>query len=93
MKLEQSFNKKDQSFEIEDLEIFKNVAYIMAYHADKSIPSSIDDWLEDFEMFSVYEILPEILELWGVNMQTEVESKNFKKVQGRWQLPCFYLGA
>ena len=68
---------------IENLEIFKNVAYIMAYHADKSIPSSIDDWLEDFEMFSVYEILPEILELWGVNMQTEVESKNFKKVQGR----------
>ncbi|WP_159797058.1 hypothetical protein [Streptococcus halichoeri] len=84
MKLEKSFNKKDQSFEIEDLEIFENVAYIMAYHADKTIPASIDDWLEDFEMFSIYEILPEILELWGVNMQTEVESKkNFKKVQGK----------
>ncbi len=82
-KLEKSYKTSEGSFEIENLEIFKNVAYIMAYHADKSIPSSIDNWLEDFEMFSVYEILPEILELWGVNMQTEVESKNFKKVQGR----------
>lgn len=81
-KLEKSYKTSEGSFEIEHLEIFKNVAYIMAYHADKSIPSSIDDWLEDFEMFSVYEILPEILELWGVNMQTEVESKNFKKFKG-----------
>lgn len=32
----------------------------MAYHTDKSIPSPIDNWLEDFEMFSIYEILPDI---------------------------------
>ena len=51
--------------EIEDLEIFENVAYIMAFHADPSIPKTIDEWLEQFEMFSIYEILPEILELWG----------------------------
>ncbi len=55
----------------------------MAYHTDKSIPSPIDNWLEDFEMFSIYEILLDILELWGVNMQTEVESKKLQKVQGR----------
>ena len=29
--------------QIEDLEIFENVAYIMAYHADHSIPGTIDD--------------------------------------------------
>ncbi|WP_018659229.1 hypothetical protein [Allofustis seminis] len=84
LKLEKSFNKKDGNFEIEDLEIFENVAYIMAYHADKTIPPTIEEWLEDFEMFSIYEILPEILELWGVNMQTEVESKKkLKKAQGK----------
>ena len=63
------------SFAIEDLEIFENVAYIMAYHADHNIPEDIDDWLDQFEMFSIYEVLPEILELWGTNLITDVESK------------------
>lgn len=72
------------SFEIEDLEIFENVAYIMAYHADHSIPATIEEWLDEFEMFSIYEVLPEILELWGMNLQTEIESKkNFIAVAGK----------
>lgn len=76
--LESSYSKKkneDGFFAIEDLEIFENVAYIMAYHADHSIPDNIDDWLDQFEMFSIYEILPEILELWGSNLVTDVASK------------------
>ena len=51
----------------------------MDYHADRSIPENIDDWLDQFEMFSIYEILPEILELWGTNLETEVESKKISK--------------
>ena len=65
--------------EIEDLEIFENVAYIMAFHADPSIPGTIDEWLEQFEMFSIYEILPEILDLWGTNLITDVQSKKNSK--------------
>lgn len=68
-------SRLESSYEIEDLEIFENVAYIMAYHADHSIPATIEDWLDEFEMFSIYEVLPEILELWGMNLQTEIESK------------------
>ena len=78
-KLEQSFKDKGGEngslMEIEDLEIFENVAYIMAFHADPSIPGTIDEWLEQFEMFSIYEILPEILDLWGTNLITDVQSK------------------
>jgi len=73
-KLEQSYQGKTSkggAFEIEDLEIFENVAYIMAFHADHSIPDNIDDWLDQFEMFSIYEVLPEILELWGTNLITD----------------------
>ena len=79
-RLESSVKKKtaDGSFEIEDLEIFENVAYIMAYHADHTIPESIDEWLDQFEMFSIYEVLPEILELWGQNLMTDVVSKKNK---------------
>ena len=66
------------------LEIFENVAYIMAYHADNNIPPTIEDWLDQFDMFSIYEILPEILKLWGENMVAEVESKkNFAQVSGK----------
>lgn len=86
-RLESSYkgNSDDgSSFEIEDLEIFENVAYFMAYHADHSIPATIEEWLDEFEMFSIYEVLPEILELWGMNLQTEIESKkNFIAVAGK----------
>ena len=77
-RLESSYkgNSDDgSSFEIEDLEIFENVAYIMALHGDPSTPKSIDEWLDQFEMFSIYEILPEILELWGSNLFTDAKSQ------------------
>ena len=86
-KLEKAYNRKTDEgddMQIEELEIFENVAYIMALHADPSIPPTIDDWLDQFEMFSIYEILPEILELWGSNLITDVESKkNFNRVVGK----------
>ena len=86
-KLEKSYKGKTEEGEelqIEDLEIFENVAYIMAYHADHSIPETIDEWLDQFEMFSIYEVLPEILELWGTNLITDVESKkNLQRVAGK----------
>ena len=63
--LKEKGGEEASAMEIEDLEIFENVSYIMAFHADPTIPKTIDEWLEQFEMFSIYEILPEILELWG----------------------------
>ena len=78
-KLEKAYSKRekegDEELEIDDLEIFENVAYIMAYHADPTIPKTIDEWLDQFEMFSIYQVLPEILELWGSNMMTDIEAK------------------
>lgn len=53
-----------------DLMIFENVAYIMAKHADPSIPDDPNEWLDQFEMFSIYEIFPEILKMWAINNQT-----------------------
>ena len=77
-KLEKSFTRKTEDgdeLQIEDLEIFENVAYIMAYHADPSIPKTIDEWLDQFDMFSIYQVLPQILELWGDNLMTDVQAK------------------
>lgn len=81
-KLEQSYKDKgSKDFEIADLEIFENVAYIMALHADPNIPKTIEDWLDQFEMFSIYQILPEILELWGANLFTDIEAKKAEAPQ------------
>ena len=86
-KLENSYKgskEEGEEFAIDDLEIFENVAYIMAYHADNTIPSNIDNWLDQFDMFSIYEVLPEILALWGTNLITDIDSKkNLKKAAGK----------
>ena len=55
------------------LEMFENIAYIMTKHADSSIPDSPEEWLDEFS--SIYQVLPKIIELWGLNVQTDVESK------------------
>ena len=93
-KLEKSYKAKSTGFEIDDLEIFENVAYIMAYHADNTIPETIEKWLDEFEMFSIYEVLPEILELWGANLQTQVQSKKkLRQLQEKCQPRYFFLDA
>ena len=50
--LEKSYKGKTdegEEMQIEDLEIFENVAYIMAWHADPTIPGTIEEWLDEFE--------------------------------------------
>ena len=58
------------------LEMFENIAYIMAKHADKdAVPSSVEEWLDSFEVFSIYQVLPEILTLWNLNTLTTAKPK------------------
>ena len=93
-KLESSYKgskEEGEEFAIDDLEIFENVAYIKAYHADNTIPDNIDDWLDQFEMFSIYEVLPEILALWGTNLVTDIESKKLKRSSREMTTPLFLL--
>lgn len=56
--------KQDAQLSAMDLTIFENLAYIMARHADNTLPNTPEEWLEGFSMFSIYEVLPEILALW-----------------------------
>lgn len=63
-------------FRIESLEVFENIAWTMAKHADpQNVPDNPDDWLEQFNCFSIYEVLPQLFELWGMNLETQAESK------------------
>jgi hypothetical protein len=76
--LEKSLNASDESASTLDsfsLEMFENVSYIMAKHADPSIPDSPEEWLDQFQTFSIYQVLPEIIKLWGLNVKQGVEAK------------------
>lgn len=76
--LEKSIENQEEqasSMDIFSLEIFENIAYIMAKHADDSIPSTPEEWLDNFSTFSIYQVLPELIQLWGLNIQTTVETK------------------
>ena len=74
--LEQSVQENTSGITIDSLELFENIAYIMAKHADPNgVPENPDDWLENFNTFSIYEILPQLMDLWGLNVETQSESK------------------
>lgn len=78
-------DSENSGLDIESLEVFENIAYIMAKHANPdNVPDTPDEWLEQFNTFSIYEILPKLLELWGLNTATQVESKkNIARLTGK----------
>jgi hypothetical protein len=71
--------------ELDNLEMFENIAYLMAKHADPdSVPNTPEEWLEQFNTFSIYTVLPKIIELWGLNTEQQAESKKkFEQLQGK----------
>ena len=74
----------DSNLDLFSLEMFENIAYVMAKHADPSIPDSPEDWLDEFNTFSIYQILPQLIELWGLNVKTDAEAKKkFDQLKGR----------
>ena len=78
-------NPEESTLDSFSLELFEDISYIMAKHADPSrVPDSPDEWLDQFGTFSIYQVLPQIIELWGLNVQTQVESKkNFDQLIGK----------
>lgn len=80
-KLQKQFKRvkdgEESGLSIADLQIFEDTAYIMARHADPDMEEkTADEWLDTFNMFSVYEVLPQILELWALNTkQTSTPKK------------------
>ena len=85
--LEKSIGNGDEdnsNLDLFSLEMFENIAYIMAKHADANIPDTPEAWLDEFNTFSIYQVLPKLIELWGLNVATQVESKkNFARLTAK----------
>ena len=68
-------SEESSNLDMFSLEMFENIAFVMAKHADASIPNTPEEWLDGFSTFSIYQVLPQLIELWGLNVKTDVESK------------------
>ena len=78
MKLQKALNENtadDSNLDLFSLETFENIAYLMAKHADSSLPDTAEEWLDEFSVLSIYQVLPEIIALWGMNVQTQSTAK------------------
>lgn len=85
--LEKAVSKETEevsNLDMFSLEMFENIAYVMAKHADPYVPDDPVEWLDGFNTFSIYQVLPKLIELWGLNMKSDAEAKkNFAALSGR----------
>ena len=73
------------SLSIDNLEMFENIAFIMAKHADPdNVPDTPEEWLDQFSTLSIYIVFPKLLELWNLNTEQQAESKkNIAQLTGK----------
>lgn len=82
-------DKEEKTFEMSDYEHFARIAYLFAYQGLAPSPRTTPeqkaflekypsawDWIDSFNTFSIYEILPEIMELWYQNEKKASDGKN-----------------
>lgn len=68
--------KQDARLSVMDLTIFENVAWLMLKHGGEKVGDNSDAWLDSIDgVFSIYEILPQILEMWNINNATTSKPK------------------
>ena len=73
------------------LEMFENIAYVMAKHANPSIQDNPEDWLDEFNTFSICQVLPKLIDPWGMNIRTDVEAKKLHATDHEMTTPLFLL--
>ena len=59
------------------LEVFENVAWLFCKEGGESVGNSPEEWLDSIEgMFSIYEAMPAIIDIWIENQETTSIPKN-----------------
>lgn len=57
------------------MSVFENIAYVMAKAADSSVPDTVEEWLDQFGMMSIWGAFKEIASLWASSQKTNVDVK------------------
>lgn len=87
--LKNTHEEKEDVFTMDDYEHFVRIAYTFAYQGLAPTPRQTQEqkefieqypdawtWIDSFGTFSIYEILPDIIELWYQNEKSGSKSKN-----------------
>ena len=73
---------KGEELSVSNLEAFENMAFCMYAQAEgielkrEIIEKEMTDWLDRFSTFSIYKIVPELMDLWRLNTEQTVKPKN-----------------
>ena len=63
--------KLDAQYATIDTQLFADVAWTMLRHGGEDVGSNSEDWLRSLDgIFTLYEILPDVLDLWSKNNKT-----------------------
>lgn len=72
----------DSDISMESLEAYENMAYCMNSQAEgrplkrETIEEDMAEWLDQFATFSIYKIIPQLMDLWKLNTEQTVKPKN-----------------
>jgi hypothetical protein len=72
----------DADVSVEYLNAFENIAYCLNAQAEgkelkrETLEKDMEEWLDQFETFSIYHIFPQIMDLWRLTNEQTVEPKN-----------------
>lgn len=83
-KIESSLKKNadgTSSLPVDSLLIFERMAYLFAKQADPDgVPDLIEEWLDQFETFDIFQVFPELISMWAGENQSmsKLKKKNAK---------------
>ena len=73
--------KKGETLSVDVLNSFENIAFCMAMQAEgvklerEEVEPKMEEWLDSFETFSIYQIVPQLVELWRLNTEQTITPK------------------
>lgn len=72
---------KDEPLSVESLSTYENISFVMAMQAEgkainrETVNEDMNEWLDQFDTFSIYKIVPQIMELWRLNTEQTATPK------------------
>lgn len=72
---------KEEELSVDVLDTYENIAFCMNSQAEgrpmhrENIEEELGEWLSQFNMFSIYRILPKLIDLWNLNTKQTITPK------------------
>lgn len=70
-----------ETLSVEVLNTFENIAFCMAMQAEgvklqrEEVEVKMEEWLDGFDTFSIYQIVPQLMDLWRLNTEQTITPK------------------